>query len=89
MVSGYVEDLRVGFVTDLWSPPRDPLGERLNPGQAAVVAAVKKAGIAPELSAGGHGGTGKYADLAALDGKSLRGNAEAGSQARALRGSAN
>ena len=31
--------------------------------------AVKKAGIAPEQFAGGHGSTGKYADLAALDGK--------------------
>jgi glyoxylase-like metal-dependent hydrolase (beta-lactamase superfamily II) len=69
MVIGFIDDARVGFVTDIWSPGRDPIGKQLNPGQAAVVAAVKKAGIAPEQFAGGHGSTGKYADLAALDGK--------------------
>jgi len=69
MVIGYVEDVKLGFVTDIWSPGRDAIGPKLNAGQAAVVAAVKKAGIAPELFAGGHGATGKYADLAALDGK--------------------
>lgn len=66
---GYVEDARLGFVTDLWSPGRDPLGQRLNPGQAALVAGVTKAGITPERFAGGHGSTAGYAGLAALAGK--------------------
>lgn len=69
MVIGFVEDAKLGFVTDIWSPGRDQIGQKLNAGQAAVVAAVKKAGIAPELFAGGHGSTGKYAELAALEGK--------------------
>src|SRR3989442_997466 len=65
---GYVPDARLGFVTDLWTPG-PPLGATLNPGQAAVVAAVKKAGISPLKFAGGHGSTAEYAALAALDGK--------------------
>src|SRR5213593_1166914 len=65
---GYVPDARLGFVTDLWTPG-PPLGATLNPGQAAVVAAVKKAGISPLKFAGGHGSTAEYASLAALDGK--------------------
>lgn len=66
---GFVEDARLGFVTDLWSPGRDTLGQKLSAGQAAVVAGVQKAGIAPERFAGGHGSIGTYADLAALAGK--------------------
>lgn len=66
---GFVEDVKVGFVTDLWSPGRDPLGEKLNAGQAAIVAGVQKAGIAPERFAGGHGGVGNYSDLTARAGK--------------------
>ncbi len=69
MVIGYVEDAKLGFVTDIWSPGRDQIGQKLNAGQAALVAAVKKAGIAPEIFAGGHGSTGRYAELAALEGK--------------------
>lgn len=69
MVIGFVEDVKVGFVTDIWSPGREQLGQKLNAGQAALVAAVKKAGIAPELFAGGHGSTGKYAELAAVEGR--------------------
>jgi glyoxylase-like metal-dependent hydrolase (beta-lactamase superfamily II) len=61
---GFVEDVKLGFVTDLWSPGRDMLGERLSPGQAAVVAGVQKAGITVERFAGGHGSVGNYAELA-------------------------
>lgn len=68
LLIGYVPHAKIGFVTDLWSPG-PPLGERLNPLQAALVAAVKKAGIAPEKFAGGHGSVGDYAPLAALEGK--------------------
>jgi len=69
MLIGYVSDVRVGFVTDLWSPGAAPLPDKLNPGLAALVAGVKKAGISPEKFAGGHGGVGDYAPLAALEGK--------------------
>jgi hypothetical protein len=69
LLIGYLPHARLGFVTDLWSPGGAPLGERLNPSQAALVAAVKKAGIAPEKFAGGHGSVGDYAPLAALEGK--------------------
>jgi hypothetical protein len=55
-------------VTDIWSPGA-PLPDKLNPALAALVAAVKKAGITPARFAGGHGGTGDYAPLAALEGK--------------------
>lgn len=68
-VIGFVEDAKLGFVTDLWSPGRDTLGQKLNAGQASVVAGVQKAGIAPERFAGGHGSTGSYAELAAVAGK--------------------
>jgi glyoxylase-like metal-dependent hydrolase (beta-lactamase superfamily II) len=69
MLIGYVSDAKVGFVTDLWSPGVAPLPDKLNPGLAALVSGVKKAGITPEKFAGGHGGVGDYAPLAALEGK--------------------
>ncbi len=69
MLIGYVSDARVGFVTDIWSPGAAPLPDKLNPALAALVAGVKKAGITPEKFAGGHGGVGDYAPLAALEGK--------------------
>lgn len=68
LLIGYVPDAKVGFVTDIWSPG-GPLPDKLNPGLAALVAGVKKAGIAPVKFAGGHGSTGDYAPLAALEGK--------------------
>jgi glyoxylase-like metal-dependent hydrolase (beta-lactamase superfamily II) len=68
LLIGYVPDARLGFVADIWSPGT-PLPEKLNPGQAALVAGVKKAGIAPAKFAGGHGSTADYAPLAALEGK--------------------
>jgi len=69
MVIGYVVDQRLGFVTDLWSPGRDPLPATITPEQAALVNGVKKAGISPQRFAGGHGATGDYAPLAALAAK--------------------
>jgi glyoxylase-like metal-dependent hydrolase (beta-lactamase superfamily II) len=66
---GFVEDVKVGFVTDLWSPGRDQLGEKLNAGQASIVTGVQKAGIAPERFAGGHGSVGNYSDLSSRAGK--------------------
>lgn len=69
LVIGYVPDVRLGFVTDIWSPGRDKLGEKLTGGQAALVAAVKKYNLDPERFAGGHGTSLPYAELAALAGK--------------------
>ena len=66
MMIGYVSDARIGFVTDLWSPGRDPLPPKINPGLAAVVNGVNKAGFSPVKFAGGHGAVGDYAPLAAL-----------------------
>jgi len=60
---GYVKDVKLGFVTDLWSPGRDPLPPRLNPGLAAVVNGVKRWNLEPERFAGGHGSTGSFPEL--------------------------
>ena len=61
MLTAYVPDARVGFVTDLWSPVRDSMG---NPNQAAFLAAVKMLGIDPSARfAGGHGGVAPLAEL--------------------------
>lgn len=68
MLIGHVPDVRLGFVTDLWSPGRDPLGSRPNAGQAALRAAVARYGIDPERFAGGHGSVAPYAPLAQLAG---------------------
>lgn len=69
MLIGYVPDARLGFVTDLWSPGRDPLPAKITPPLAAVVEGVTKAGIQPAKFAGGHGGSGDYAPLAELASK--------------------
>jgi glyoxylase-like metal-dependent hydrolase (beta-lactamase superfamily II) len=69
LLVGYIADANLGWVTDLWSPGRDPLPEKLNPNQAALVAGLKKAGLNPAKFAAGHGSTGEYAPLAALEGK--------------------
>ncbi|HEY6003970.1 MAG TPA: MBL fold metallo-hydrolase [Anaeromyxobacter sp.] len=72
MLMAYVPSAKVGFVADVWSPVRDKLGDAPTPGQAAVVAGVKKAGIAPERFAGGHGGVADYGPLAALAERSAK-----------------
>jgi glyoxylase-like metal-dependent hydrolase (beta-lactamase superfamily II) len=69
LLIGYVPAAKLGFVTDIWSPGVGALPDKLNPGMAALVAAVKKHGITPEKFAGGHGSVADYAPLAALEGK--------------------
>ena len=69
LVIGYVADAKLGYVTDIWSPGAGALPDKLNPNLAALVAGVKKAGIAPTKFVGGHGGIADYAPLAALEGK--------------------
>lgn len=66
MLIGYVPDAKLGFVTDLWSPGRDKLGEKPTPGQAALAAAVRKLGLDVERFAGGHGSTAPFSDLAKI-----------------------
>jgi glyoxylase-like metal-dependent hydrolase (beta-lactamase superfamily II) len=69
MLMAFVPSAKIGFVVDIWSPGRDKLGDTPTPGQAALVAAVKKAGISPEKFAGGHGSVADYAPLEALASK--------------------
>jgi Metallo-beta-lactamase superfamily len=69
LLIGYVPDAKLGLATDIWSPGAGPLPDKLNPALASLVAAVKKAGVTPTRFAGGHGGVGDYAPLAALEGK--------------------
>jgi glyoxylase-like metal-dependent hydrolase (beta-lactamase superfamily II) len=66
---GYVEDARIAYVTDVYSPGGAPLPAKINPALASVVNAVRKAGIQPLTFAGGHGSTAPYAPLAGLAGK--------------------
>ena len=68
MLMGWVPDAKLGFVTDIWTPG-PPLPAKPNPGLAAVVNAVNKAGLQPERFAGGHGSTADYAPLAKLAGQ--------------------
>jgi glyoxylase-like metal-dependent hydrolase (beta-lactamase superfamily II) len=68
MLIGYVADARLGFVTDIWSPGRDPLPKQISTPLAAIANAVRRAGIQPLRFAGGHGSTGDYAPLAGLAG---------------------
>lgn len=69
LLVGYVADAQLGFVTDIWSPGRDPLGEKLSAGQAALVKVFRAAGVAPLRFAGGHGTMGDWALLEALAAK--------------------
>ena len=69
LLIGFVPDAKLAYATDIWSPGAGPLPDKLNPGLAALVAGVKKAGIEPPKFAGGHGSTADYAPLAALEGK--------------------
>src|SRR5262249_56195627 len=68
MLMVWVPDAKLGWVTDLWNPGQ-PLAGKLNPGQASVVSAVKKAGIQPERFAGGHGSVDEYQKLEKLMGQ--------------------
>src|SRR5437667_440340 len=68
---GYVPDAKLGYVTDLWSPGRDPLPAKITPPLASVVTGVKKHGIEPARFAGGHGSSADYMPLQKLAGESL------------------
>src|SRR6185369_11572208 len=68
MLMVWVPDAKLGYVTDLWNPGQ-PLPPKPNAGQAAVVSAVKKAGIQPERFAGGHGSVDDYQKLEKLMGQ--------------------
>jgi hypothetical protein len=68
LLIGHIPDARLGFVTDLRSPGRAALPERLDPpGRAG--GGREEGGIAPARFAGGPGGVGDYAALAAIEGK--------------------
>ena len=62
----YIPDLKLGFVTDLWSPGRDPLPAKASQNLIDLVNGVKRHGLNPEKFAAGHGTTGDYAPLAKL-----------------------
>jgi len=64
---GYVADARIGYVTDIWSPG-PALPAKITSPLMALVAAVRKAGIAPTRFAAGHGAPADYAPLSALAG---------------------
>ena len=64
----YVPDAKLGFVTDLWSPGRDPLLPKLRPGELDVVKGIRKWGLNAENFAGGHGTVGAVAPLLKLAG---------------------
>ena len=68
MLMAWVPDAKLGFVTDIWTPG-PPLPAKPNPGLAAVVNTVKKAGIQPERFAGGHGSVDDYQKLEKLMGQ--------------------
>lgn len=63
MLIGYIPDAKLGFVTDIWSPGRAPLGARLDAGQTALVNVVKRWGLEPERFAGGHGSVASFPEL--------------------------
>ena len=62
----YIPDARLGFVTDIWSPGRDPLPKKASQGQIELVRGVRQHKLDIERFAGGHGSTGVYRDLVAL-----------------------
>ena len=68
MLMGWVPDVKLGFVTDIWSPGV-PLPAKPNPGLMSVVNTVKRAGLQPERFAGGHGSTADYQSLVRLVGQ--------------------
>ena len=67
----YVPDAKLAFQSDLWvagiPTPSDPaLAAHITRSARPIVEGLRKAGIAPEKLAGGHGGVGDYADLEKL-----------------------
>lgn len=72
MLLSYIVDARLGFVVDVWSPGRDKLGDKITPGQAAIVAAARRLSSVPERFTGGHGSVADFAPLATLAAASAR-----------------
>jgi glyoxylase-like metal-dependent hydrolase (beta-lactamase superfamily II) len=64
LMLGYVPHARIGFVSDIWAPGREPIKAPLGPGLRAVYDGVSQWGLKPERFAGGHGAVGPYAPLA-------------------------
>ena len=64
MLMGWVPELKLGLVTDIWNP--GPPVTASNPNLAAVIHAVDKLGLKPVKFAGGHGSVGDYAQAAAV-----------------------
>lgn len=64
----FIPDAKLGFVTDLWSPGRDPLLPKLRPGELDVAKGIRKWGLNAENFAGGHGTVGAVAPLMKLAG---------------------
>lgn len=64
----FIPDVKLGFVTDLWSPGRDSPLAKLRPGEQDVVRGIRKWGLNAENFAGGHGTVGAVAPLLKLAG---------------------
>lgn len=66
MLIAYIPDAKLGYVTDLWGPGRDPVVPTTR--QRELYEAVTRIGISPERFAGGHGSVAPYSELAAKAG---------------------
>ena len=66
MLIAYMPESKLGYVTDLWGPGRDPVVPTQR--QRELYEAVTKIGIGPERFAGGHGSIAPYSELAAKAG---------------------
>ena len=76
---GYIPDAKLGFVTDIWSPGRDPLPKKANQAQIELVREVRRLNLDIERFAAGHGSTGVFRELVAVVEKSApRSDAGAG-----------
>jgi glyoxylase-like metal-dependent hydrolase (beta-lactamase superfamily II) len=64
MQMGWLPDLKLGLVTDIWNP--GPPVTASNPNLASVIHAVDKLGLKPTKFAGGHGSVGDYAQAEAV-----------------------
>jgi glyoxylase-like metal-dependent hydrolase (beta-lactamase superfamily II) len=67
---GYIPDAKLGFVTDIWSPGRDPLPKKASQAQIELVKEVRRLNLDIERFAAGHGSTGVYRELVAVVEKS-------------------
>jgi glyoxylase-like metal-dependent hydrolase (beta-lactamase superfamily II) len=69
LMLGYVPHARMGFVSDLWAPGREPVRDPLQPGLRALADGVRRWNLDPLQFAGGHGAVGPYAPVAAAAAK--------------------